>query len=151
MRAVGFLFVASLALVGACHEARPGETRVERERDASESSSTPPPRRDATSLASVAVDSGPTDSGKAPPPELCVDVAGEPRAPEVECTFKRVVRCVPPFPVRSAWQKDFPACPVSLPVAAPPTMRFSACETLARSARGDGRCCYIEFERGLCR
>ena len=70
----------------------------------------------------------------------------EPVAPAAECSFRREVKCVPPSPVRSAWQKWFPACPTEHEAWArsssfPGKVRFSAKET----CKSPESCCYVQF------
>ena len=86
----------------------------------------------------------------------------EPEAPGVECDVERVVRCQPPSPVRSAWQRPpFVQCP---PEVAPFVSdllggpgRFSPLETRNRRLSGacgptpeSGECCYVQFTSRAC-
>lgn len=62
----------------------------------------------------------------------------------------REVRCVPPSPVRSAWQAEFPDCPKEIAPFReslyPAKGLFSGAETCAHV----GRCCYVEFAATAC-
>jgi hypothetical protein len=94
-------------------------------------------------------------------------VAPEPTAPAAECNFVREVRCVPPSPVRSAWQMDpFSQCPRSIDAWNKNTVGpratkagFSRRETRARRlgrkkeckpTPSEGDCCYVQFSATAC-
>jgi hypothetical protein len=95
-------------------------------------------------------------------------VIPEPQAPQLECVFRREVRCIEPRPVRSAWQlPPFTACPRTIPrwqqdrsLAGGASALFSRKETrkarLTKLATGcgptpdSGVCCYVQFTSTAC-
>ncbi|MBX7077898.1 MAG: hypothetical protein K1X88_01850, partial [Nannocystaceae bacterium] len=87
----------------------------------------------------------------------------EPQAPQIECIVEPVTRCVPPSPVRSAWQPEpFTQCPREIPPWVDDAMqqpgRFSAVATRSRrlgstcaATPSEGECCYVQFTGHVCR
>jgi hypothetical protein len=103
----------------------------------------------------------PLGADEACPPEP--GLPAEPEPPQIECVIEPVTRCVPPSPVRSAWQPEpFTQCPRELAPFVDDALRqparFSARATRSRrlgetcaATPPAGECCYVQFTAHVCR